>query len=685
MVSASPAVLGTASAGSGEYDEVVDIVEAGADNTGQEPIDEVFDEHAADDTRIEFPDGTYKVDQLIVYQLSNFAMVGTGDATLVPGENYDADEWIAGAETRDLTIEGFTIDNTASGVAPEITLSAYDGLTIRDVRKRGFHSGTGIAVAVKMLDGGDAVVEGLVAPDGGKCVGVYAHGEGSMTFRRCHLEGFTNNGLYASRLTGPATVEGGLFKDNNIAQVRLGSPDSVVRNATIEVTRPVKGPDSDVVNMRGIRIADGAGPVTISNCDFSMLGSQGTGGVVTAYSGGSLEVYDTRIYIDEAYTIPSSDGSRTSWGVFVDDANGVDPGSRTFENVSITGGGRYRSAMLIRRSDNDMRGVCIDQDGEGRDGIVFEDSSGNTVSDSVVDVPDEEFVLRNSSVKRSDVSTSGSCPAPGDATSRATAQLPGEVGRSTVEQTTADEWHTVGFERQYDRPVVVAQPLSYEGYHPCHVRVRDVTASDFDLQLEEWMYLDGDHRPETVSHVALEAGTYSTDDLAVEAGFARTNHEFTGVGFDQSFDTTPVVFAQSQTYEGTDPIVTRLRDVDPSGFDVRVQEEEGEENGGYHFEEQVGYVAVEPGTGTLDGRAFEVDTYGDGVDDSWSRIEFERSYDAPRFVADMQTFNGPNTANLRYRNLTSESVEVFVEEERSADSETDHFDERVGYAVFEGA
>jgi hypothetical protein len=263
--------------------------------------------------------------------------------------------------------------------------------------------------------------------------------------------------------------------------------------------------------------------------------------------------------------------------------------------------------------------------------------------------------------------------------------LPGEVGRSTVEQTTADEWHTVGFERQYDRPVVVAQPLSYEGYHPCHVRVRDVTASDFDLQLEEWMYLDGDHRPETVSHLALEAGTYSTDDLAVEAGFARTNHEFTGVGFDQSFDTTPVVFAQSQTYEGTDPIVTRLRDVDPSGFDVRVQEEEGEENGGYHFEEQVGYVAVEPGTGTLDGRAFEVDTYGDGVDDSWSRIEFERSYDAPRFVADMQTFNGPNTANLRYRNLTSESVEVFVEEERSADSETDHFDERVGYAVFEGA
>ncbi len=679
-------ILAGRAGGSHEYDEVVDIVEAGADNTGQEPIDDVFDEHANDDTQIEFPDGTYKVNQLILYQLSNFRMVGSGDATLVPGEDYVEEQWIAGAETRDLIIENLTIDNTASGVSPEIDISAYDGLEFKDVVKRGYQDDGGVAIGLRILSSdGEGLVENVRAPDGGASVGLYIESDGPMTVRNCQFEEFADNGVYASASSAPITVEGGFFRNNNISQVRLGSAGSVVRGAEMVVTKPVKSARQESVNMRGVRVADGPGPVTVDNCDITMAGGQGNGAIVNAFSGGSLTVRDTRIRVGESYTTVGSDGSRTSFGVFVDDATQADPGTRTFENVSITGDGRYRSAMLVRRSDNDMQGLCIDQDGEGRDGIVFEDSTNNTIYDSVIDVPDEEVVLRNSSAKKANISTSGSCPAPGDSTSGATAQMPGEVGRTTFEQTTSDEWHTVGFERQYDDPVVVAQPLSYEGYHPCHTRVRNVGASGFDLQFEEWMYLDGNHRAENTNYLALESGTYSSDGTAVEAGFARTNHEFSRASFDQTFDETPVVLAQSQTYEGSDPIVSRLRDVSPSGFDVLVQEEEGEENGGYHFEETVGFVAIEPGTGTLGGRPFEVDNYGYGVDDSWSRIEFDQSYDAPRFVANLQTFNGPDTAALRYRNLTSESVEVFVEEEQSADTETDHIVERVGYAVFEGA
>lgn len=680
--SASAAVVGTAGASS-SYDQVVNIVEAGADNTGNKPIDDVFHEHATDDTRIEFPDGTYKVNRLNVYQLSNFAMVATGDATLVPGADYDEDLWIAGAETRNLTIAGFTIDNTADGVAPEVTLSSYEGLTIRNVHKRGFHSGTGVAFAFQMLEGSDALVEGLSAPDGGKCVGVYAHGDGSMTFRNCNLEGFTNNGLYASRLDGPVVVDGGVFRNNNISQVRLGSPDSVVRDATLEVTRPVKGPDSDVVNMRGVRVADGNGPVTVSNCDISMQGASGTGGIVMAYSGGSLEVYDTRIHIDEAYTTPSSDGDLTSWGVFVDNSNDGDTGTRTFRNVSITGGGRYMSAMLIRRSDNTMEGLCIDQDGEGRNGIIFENSSNNTLVDSVIDVPDQEVILRNSSVKRSGISTSGNCPAPGERT--ASASVPGEIGSTTVEQADADEWHGVGFERQHEDPVVVSKPLSdsYSDSHPAHVRLRNVGADGFDLQVEEWQYLDGDHRAETAHYLALAAGEHSVDDLAVDVGRVRTNHEFTGFAFGQSFDQRPLVFAQCQTSEGSDPVVTRLRNVTADGAEAMLQEEEAEEHGGYHTPETVGYIAVEPGTGTVSGQPFEVGSAD--IHEEWDRIEFDQSYEDPKFVAGTQTFNGPNTANLRYRNLSASGVDVHVEEERSEDDETLHRYERVGYAVFESA
>lgn len=416
--STSTLLIGRAGADEGpaedDYDRVVDIVEAGADDSGEEPIDDVFAENARDDTLIEFPSGTYLANELILYGLSNFAMVGD-DATLVPGDDYNEEVWLGGSEVEDLRVENFTIDNTADGAAPEVDINANDGLEVRNVRKEGFHDGQGIAFAFRMMnDDGEGLVESVRAPDGGEAVGIYIDGEGPVTVRDCHVEGFTNNGLYASHVSAPVTVEGGLFKDNNIAQVRLGSADSSITGARLEVTRPVKGPDADVVNMRGLRIADGPGPVSVDDCDIVLRDSQGAGGIVTAYSGGSLEVSDTRIRVDESYTTISSDGSRTSFGIFVDDANGVGPGYRRLQNVSITGGGQHMGGLRIRRSNNTVEGLCLDQTGEGRDGIILEDSSNNTVTDSTIDVPGREFVMRNSSAKKANISTSGSCPTPDD-------------------------------------------------------------------------------------------------------------------------------------------------------------------------------------------------------------------------------------------------------------------------------
>ncbi len=71
------------------------------------------------------------------------------------------------------------------------------------------------------------------------------------------------------------------------------------------------------------------------------------------------------------------------------------------------------------------------------------------------------------------------------------------------------------------------------------------------------------------------------------------------------------------------------------------------------------------------------------VTDEWYRIEFNQEYDDSQFIADMQTYDGPDLANLRYRNLTGTGVDVKVEEEQSGDEETAHTTEVVGYAVFE--
>lgn len=674
-----------AGAGGGEYDQVVDIVEEGADNTGTEPIDDVFAAVAEDDTLVKFPAGTYVANQLGLYRRRNFAMVGEGDATLVPGEDYDAEQWIAGAETENLRIENFTFDHTAPGVAPEVDISAYDGLVIRNIHKKGYQSGGDVALGVRILDSaGSGLIENLRAPDGGTSVGVYLASDGPITVRDCQIERFHDNGLYASHSNAPITVEGGTYRNNGVAQVRLGSAGSSIRGTELVVDDSVP-PNEDVINMRGVRIADGPGPVAIENCDFRMERGEGSGAVVGAFSGGSFDVRDTHIYVGEEYTTNGSDGTRTSYGILVDDASATAPGERTIENVSITGGGTFRAAMAFRRDNNVVRNCCIHQTGRGRNGIFFEGCTNNEVSATTIDVTDEELVFRDgAAAETSDIATDGACPLPWGGTQDDTGTVPGEIGTVRVWQGSADEWESVALGGTATDPVVIAKPISYEGWNPCHARLRTVSPDSFAVKLEEWLYLDGSHTAETLPYLALEMGRYSIGDRPAEVGTVTTDHNFARVGFEQAFETAPVVFAQTQTHNGPHPVVTRQRTVTADGTSVRVQEEEGAANGGFHTTETVGYVAVEPGIGTFDGQPFEVGRAGDGIPGSWRRIDFARDYTAPRFVADAQTYDGSNTAGIRYRNLTGTGVEVRIEEEQSADREVNHKPERVGYLVVDG-
>ncbi|WP_245998599.1 right-handed parallel beta-helix repeat-containing protein [Halalkalicoccus subterraneus] len=401
-------LVGTAAADE-EYGTVVDMVEVGADPTGSEPIDDVFHEYAGDDTLLRFPEGRYRANDLSLYALSEFAMVGKGDVTLVPGEDYDEELWIGGAETRNLRIENFTIDATHEGVAPEVVVSATDGLVVRDLRKEGFHDG-GTAFGFRTLDeDGHSLIENLQATDGGSGTGVYVNTTGSITFRDCEIEGFADNGLYASHSSGPVSVEGGHYANSNVAQIRLGSAGSSVEDCEVVVDEQPDG----FGNMRGIRIADGSGPVGIENCEISVENGQGTGAVVGAYSGGSFDLRNTRIHVGEEYTTRRSDGSRTSYAVYVDDATAVDAGTRTIENVSVTGGGSYRGAMRFSRDDNTIENVCISQSGTRRNGIVFEGAGDNEVTDTMIDVTGEAVVLNDgSTADETGIDTAGSCPLP---------------------------------------------------------------------------------------------------------------------------------------------------------------------------------------------------------------------------------------------------------------------------------
>ncbi|WP_435156051.1 hypothetical protein [Haladaptatus sp. DFWS20] len=229
-------------------------------------------------------------------------------------------------------------------------------------------------------------------------------------------------------------------------------------------------------------------------------------------------------------------------------------------------------------------------------------------------------------------------------------------------QTSKDQWQQAESVVQ-PNGVAIANPLSFDGSQPTHVRLRNVGDGDFEYKLEEWAYLDGAHVSETFHTLATEPTERELQlvdgsSYRVKAGTASVQDDFVTVSLDDFFGTeTPVVLAQAQTFNGSDPVVTRLRNTSGNSFEVRLQEEEAE---GSHTSETVGYIALQQTAGELNGTAFEVQRTDESVTDEWSRISFEQEYETPQFVAGMQTFNGPDT-------------------------ETNHGSESVGYAVFENS
>lgn len=255
-----------------------------------------------------------------------------------------------------------------------------------------------------------------------------------------------------------------------------------------------------------------------------------------------------------------------------------------------------------------------------------------------------------------------------------------------------DNWETVTLQHTYTNPIVVATPLSYNGGHPSIVRVVDVQSNQFKIRVEEWEYLDSYHTSEDISYLVIEGGVYTlTGGEKIIAGTQAVNAsgwatvDTTSAGF--PVGSTPIILSTVTTNTQEDTVTTRLKDIDENSFDIILQEEEDYLNRGdniLHPDETVAYIGLEQGT-YFDGGGtfFEVGSQTvNNVDNTvnWSTISFTGASE-PNFLASMQTFDDPDPASLRYRNLTSSTVEIFIEEEKSADTEITHGNETVGYVI----
>lgn len=172
---------------------------------------------------------------------------------------------------------------------------------------------------------------------------------------------------------------------------------------------------------------------------------------------------------------------------------------------------------------------------------------------------------------------------------------------------------------------------------------------------------------------------YTGQFVMVEADtFDANRTSLITVPFSQPFDITPIVVTTVTSANEANTVTARLRNISRTGFQFRLQEQES--NTDSHATETNAYIAWEPCTGTIDGMAIDVARTGNTVTHSSYTINFNRTFNtAPVFLADLQTTDGGDTANLRWQNKVAASLSVQVDEERSQDSETSHTAEVVGY------
>ena len=260
----------------------------------------------------------------------------------------------------------------------------------------------------------------------------------------------------------------------------------------------------------------------------------------------------------------------------------------------------------------------------------------------------------------------------------------GEVRKSEIEQPDRETWTRVDLLHTYINPIVIMEGLSFNGTHPSHTRIREVKASSFEYQIEEWDYLDGAHVPETVHFIVMEAGVHTLNNgTVIVAGKTQFKEFHERVAFGHQFETKPIVFSSTQTFNGPDAVIVHMSNINLDGFEARLREQESLQNANgdtTHALESVGFIAMDAGLGQIGGLTYEASSTGNLVTDDFTDIGFSLFFSKPPlFLAQKVTEVGSNTSGIRWQDLSVDSVSVKVEEEQSKDEETAHVAEDVNW------
>jgi len=194
-----------------------------------------------------------------------------------------------------------------------------------------------------------------------------------------------------------------------------------------------------------------------------------------------------------------------------------------------------------------------------------------------------------------------------------------------VDRTTAgDEWVTVTFEEPFgSTPVVLADVQTPDtdsrplwDTTPAAARVRNVSATGFEVRVDT----PAGEGPTTreVGYAATDSGLVGTADGLIESISADTSgNQFQSVQFSRQFDRSPTVLAGLQSARNEGVVVPRLASVDAAGVELTLQ---GENREPLASAEDVGYLALGPGTITALDSSVSGESVGTDATAEWQSI-----------------------------------------------------------------
>jgi len=229
-------------------------------------------------------------------------------------------------------------------------------------------------------------------------------------------------------------------------------------------------------------------------------------------------------------------------------------------------------------------------------------------------------------------------------------------------------------------PVLLADMQTADGGDTATLRWRNKGPLSADIWVAEEKSKDAEttHTTESVGFVAIAAATPAP--LAIEVGDIDVDGSWRHIDLQQRFS-NPVVVAKVVTAYDAAPAVVRIKQVDSTGFSIRLQEWDYLREP--HAIETVSYMVVERGTHQLpNGTWLEAGQFdGDGKQ-AFTRASFAAPFDkVPVVATSVSTYSGLEAVTTRVRKISTNGFEARLQEAEA--SRHVHAVETISYIALE--